>query len=225
MALDRTGTPDASDSDGGPQPAAGVPEKPAYGDESRGDPTSFGEQATTLMPPLPPAPAMPKPPTPEEEEATARSNKRLTWVLSGAVVLVGILLFSVLGNGSDSSAVPIVQAPLDTAASQASDLPTTSAAPPTTSALPTTSVAPPPPPPPTSVYVPPPPPRTTYRPTPRTTPPRTTRTTPRTTRSEPKTTRRSSSNDDDKDKEKDNKRSSNPYDYPDSSGGSRGLGL
>lgn len=223
MALDRTGTPDASDSDGGPRPAAPGSEKPAYGDESRGDPTSFGEQATTLMPPLPPAPPMPKPPTPEEEEATARSNKRLTWILSGAVVLVGILLFSVLGSGSDSSAVPVVQAPLDTAAAQASELPSTSAAPPSSSAPPpSTSVAPPPPPS-TTAYVPPPPPRTTYRPTPRTTAPRTTRTTPRTTRSEPKTTRRSSPNEDDNRTQ--SRPDSNPYDYPSDSGSNRGLGL
>jgi hypothetical protein len=131
MALDRTGSPNPTGPDDGEQ-LPPLSERPRYGDEGYREPAGFGEQATTLMPALP---------TAAEEAATSRSNRRLGWILAGAVVVAGVLLFAVLGVGSTPSP-PLVQPPasdLDSAAALPSALP------PTSSVTPSTQVPSPPP--------------------------------------------------------------------------------
>lgn len=125
MASDQPDRPDSSGAgDATPPPTA--PARPALGDPAGyRNQSALGEQATTLMPVLT---------TPAQDEATTSSNRKLGWLLAGSLVLVGVLLFSVLG-GSTEPPPPLVQTP-------ASNMDTASALPPEPSPIP---VVPPPP--------------------------------------------------------------------------------
>ncbi|HEY1974753.1 MAG TPA: hypothetical protein VGH89_42870, partial [Pseudonocardia sp.] len=84
---------------------------------------------------LPAAP--PNVPFRAPDDPTPGSNRKLAWMLAGAVVVVGILLLTVFGGSDDET--PVVPTPATDPMNATSELTTPSvSAPPTSSVLPST---------------------------------------------------------------------------------------